>query len=146
MDYWLIQLDGDPNRVIRQPYDSDGYYCPICASFDGEIAPYDKDLGHSHEVCPDCKFQPGFDEWQMPDWNLSFDDYLMAYRINWLDGAGWKAEYLARLKRVLGVDEPKLREREDELREEWKRCWDNQIAIRRQNEINRGQASKSDSE
>ena len=82
----------------------------------------------------------------MPDWNLSFDDYLMAYRINWLDGAGWKAEYLARLKRVLGVDESKLREREDELRAEWKRCWDNLGARNKQAAINRTKMNKPDSE
>ncbi len=147
MKFQSVELDQKGQFIIRQPYDDEGFYCPICASFFGEYHAYDSNGNPSYDlICPDCTLHPGYDDGPFNDWGFSFDDYLMAYRINWLDDAGWKAEYLARLKRVLGIDEPKLREREDELREEWKRCWNNQIAIRRQNEINRGQASKSDSE
>lgn len=123
MKFQSVQLDQHGKFVIRQPYDDEGFYCPICASFFGEYFAYDSDGNPSYDlICEDCSFQPGCDDGLFNNWELSFDDYFEAYRINWLDGSHWSKEYLARLKRALGIDESKLRERENELRAEWKRC------------------------
>tara|TARA_R110000744_G_C19286970_1_gene554243 strand:+ start:296 stop:739 length:444 start_codon:yes stop_codon:yes gene_type:complete len=147
LKFQSVQLGIHVEFVIRQPYDDVGFYCPICASFFGEYHAYDSDGNPSYDlICPDCKFQPGCDDDSFSDWKLSFDDYLMAYRINWLDGAQSNKDYLARLERVLGIDESKLREREDELRAEWKRCWNNHKARNRLDAINRAKTHKPGSD
>ncbi|MGJ8635369.1 MAG: hypothetical protein ACSHX5_00795 [Phycisphaerales bacterium] len=109
---------------LRQPHDETGYYCPICAEPLKEWAMYYQDSQPEVSIiCPGCTLQPGCDDMHFDGWTRSYEDYLMAYRINWLDEKGWTTDHLARLKRVLGLEEEIIREHEISLRSEWQQCW-----------------------
>tara|TARA_R110002072_G_scaffold98340_1_gene216300 strand:- start:1759 stop:2172 length:414 start_codon:yes stop_codon:yes gene_type:complete len=137
MEYDIITIG--PGCTLRQPHDEDGYYCPICAEPLKQWAMYDNNSRpESSIICPGCTLQPDCDDMHFHDWIRSYADYIMAYRINWLDQKGWTADYLARLKRVLGIEESDLRENEGTLRSEWKRCWELMLERNRRNAIDRG--------
>lgn len=146
MNYWDIKIDFG-RYPLRVPFDEDNFYCPFCAYPLGDFQPY-SEKGHPSEdmICPGCDVQPGDDDTPTSYWKRSFEDFLMAYRINWLDHMKWHPESLARLNRVLGIEESELREHESELRAEWKRCSDLLAEWRKQKAIRLGWIPKPDSE
>ncbi|WP_276729934.1 hypothetical protein [Bacillus sp. (in: firmicutes)] len=63
--------------------------CPVCGFKGLTEPPYDHEGNHSHEICPCCGFQFGFDDYEMRREDGSYLDpseSIAAYRKNWLAG------------------------------------------------------------
>nr|WP_151256805.1 hypothetical protein [Bacillus stercoris] len=65
--------------------------CPVCGFKGLTEPPYDHEGLQSHEICPCCGFQFGFDEYKMQHEDGSYlepAESIIAYRKQWLaDGA-----------------------------------------------------------
>lgn len=147
MNYMDIRINYG-EYPLKVPFDDDdNFYCPFCAYPLGHFEPYYPDGGPAHDmICPGCNVQPGDDDVPTSYWNRSFDEFLMAYRINWLDHMKWDQESLDRLNRVFGIEESVFRKHENELRAEWKRCSELLAEYRRQKAIRLGWIPKPDSD
>lgn len=73
------------NIDVPDTTDRDGFTCPVCG-FDGLLEPaYDVAGKPSHEICPCCGFEFGFDDLQH---GISHEEY----RARWIaEGAAWFA-------------------------------------------------------
>ncbi len=106
--YERFQLSGGleeiPGTIIIVPNENKEQLCPVCGISWGGYIMYYHGGGASHDICPTCKLQTGYDDDPYDDGlDAQFGGQFGRYRKQWLDSTGWLEEDLDRIERVFQI-------------------------------------------
>ena len=89
-----------PNDELLLPYDGESFYCPMCGESCGSYPPFDEDGRPVFDWICTCSFFPDKDDGPSEHCGLTQEQYVAAYRKQWLSENDWAPELVERLRAV----------------------------------------------